>query len=79
MSDQADSLRQLVRAQRQWRELALQEQSAALASGPFAKSAMPQLRTAGHDRPSGPGHAVGQFVGRAVRWAVGRRGVRKCS
>ncbi len=65
MSDQADSLRQLVRAQRQWREYALREQPVAVSRPRFPE---PSRR----DR----GNGIGVLMARAARWAFARGGGR---
>ena len=76
MSDQADSLRQLVRAQRQWRELALRDQHA-MASPQRLPDAFMQACGNNNDQPRICGHGLGLFVARAARWAFARAGVRQ--
>lgn len=72
MSDQADNLRQLVRAQRQWRELALQEQSATVSRPRFPDAFPLEQDKVTEGRPRTRGKGIGVFVARAARWAFGR-------
>ncbi len=76
MSDQADSLRQLVRAQRQWRELALRDEPA-MASPQRLRGTFMQACGNNNDRPRIRGRGVGLFLARAARWAFPRAGVRQ--
>ena len=69
MSDQADSLRQLVRAQRQWRELTLQKQPAVVSSAekPYKRK---------ENRHESRDFRVGltvllKRIGRIVRYSIG--------
>ncbi len=73
MSDQADSLRQLVRAQRQWREYTLQEQPVVVSKPRFPDASK---RERGHDeyRSRLPGCGIALFMARAARWAFARGG-----
>lgn len=75
MSDQADSLRQLVRAQCQWRELALRDRRAVVSSPRLPDASKP---TPGDhdDRPRIRPNGIGVFMVRAARWAFARSGVR---
>ena len=77
MSDQADSLRQLVRAQRQWREFTLREQPVVVSRPRFPDASMLEC---GHDndddRPQIRGNGIGVVMARVARWAFGRAGVR---
>jgi len=75
MSDQADSLRQLVRAQRQWRELTLQKQPVVVSRPRFPDASMLE-RGNDDDRPRIRGNGIGVFMARAARWACARAGVR---
>ena len=73
MSDQADSLRQLVRAQRQWREHTPREPPLVV-SKPRFPYAFLRERGTDTDRPRLRG--IGVFMARAARWAFARTGVR---
>jgi len=75
MSDQADSLRQLVRAQRQWREYALREQPVAVSRPRFPEPSR-RDRGSGADRPRRRGNGIGVLMARAARWAFARSGGR---
>jgi hypothetical protein len=75
MSDQADSLRQLVRAQRQWREFTLREQPVVDSRPRFPDASMPE-RGNDDDRPRIHGKGISVFMARAARWAFARAGVR---
>jgi hypothetical protein len=74
MSDQADNLRQLVRARRQWREIGLEVLSSP-ARQPRPRRA---LLIAGDKSSKSDGRAdgklTGQFLTLAARWAWGRIG-----
>ena len=72
MCDQADSLRQLVRAQRQWREITRQEQRVVVSRPDFPDASLPPRGTDRRIR----GHGIGVFMTRAARWAFARAGVR---
>jgi hypothetical protein len=74
MSDQADSLRQLVSAQCQWREHALRDQRADVSSPRLPDASMP-TRGNQDDRPRIRGNGIGVFMARAARWAFARSGV----
>lgn len=76
MSDQADSLRQLVRAQRQWREFTLQEQPAVVSRPRFPDASMLECGNDNDDRPQIRGNGIGVVMARVARWAFGRAGVR---
>jgi len=76
MSDQADSLRQLVRAQRQWREFTLQEQPAVVSRPRFPDASMLECGNDNDDRPQIRGNGIGVVMARVARWALGRAGVR---
>ncbi len=73
MSDQADSLRQLVRAQRQWREIALQEQTLAVSRSSLRDA--PAFDSDNQDRWSRNPRGIGSFLARAAWWALTRAGV----
>jgi len=74
MSDQADSLRQLVRAQRQWREFTLREQPVVVSRPRFPDAST--LERGNDDWPRIRGIGIGVFMARAARWAFARAGVR---
>jgi hypothetical protein len=73
MPDQADGLRRLVRAQRQWVELTPRNRRAAVSRPLLQDPSTParddnvQLRTRGA--------GIGVFMARAARWAFARAGV----
>ncbi len=74
MSDQADHLRQLVRAHRAWRELARDERCAAAA---VSCSKPTRLILRGQARGSGPSTrdlSLWFWAARAARWALGHMG-----
>jgi hypothetical protein len=75
MSDQADSLRQLVRAQRQWREFTPQKHPVVDSRPPFPDDSTRE-RGSDDDRPRIRGIGLGVFMARAARWAFARAGVR---
>ncbi len=75
MSDQADSLRQLVRAQRQWREHTPREPPVVVSRPRFPDASLVELGT-DTDRPRPRGIGIGVFMARAARWAFARTGVR---
>jgi hypothetical protein len=75
MFDQADSLRRLVMAHRQWRELTLRDQPAAV-SRPRLPEASQPARGRDEDRSLDRGAGIGVFMARAARWAFTRAGVR---
>ena len=77
MSDQADSLRQLVRAQHQWREFTPQKQPVVVSRPRFPDAFLAERGT-DTDRPRlrGIGIGIGVFMARAARWAFARTGVR---
>jgi len=75
MSDQADSLRQLVRAQRQWREYTLREQPVVVSRPRFPDVSMLE-RGNDADRPRLRGNGIAVFMARAARWAFALAGVR---
>jgi hypothetical protein len=75
MFDQADSLRRLVMAQRQWRELTLRNQPAAV-SRPRLSEASLSARGDDEDRSLVRSTGIGVFMARAARWAFTRAGVR---
>ena len=77
MSDQADSLRQLVRAQRQWREFTLQEQPVVVSRPRFPDASMLECGNDNDDRPPIRGNGIGVVMARVARWAFGRAGVRR--
>jgi hypothetical protein len=74
MSDQADNLRQLVRAQRVWRELTLQDSPT-----PVVRPSAPwdTLHSAEKDRREDQTgerfRGVLKFVGRVIAWVFDRR------
>ena len=76
MSDQADHLRQLVRAHRAWRELAMEEPSATIAAGcskptqPMAPGTGRKGWTPGLDLSLGLGLRAAQVA----RWALSHVG-----
>ncbi len=72
MSDQADSLRQLVRAQRLWREIAPREQPTRLSRTGFPVASMLKRGVENGRRLPKCGTGVGCLVVRAARWALGR-------
>ncbi len=77
MSDQADSLRQLVRAQRQWREHTPPEPPVVVSRPRFPDASLVELGTdTDQPRLRGIGIGVGVFMARAARWAFARTGVR---
>jgi hypothetical protein len=82
MSDQADSLRQLVRAQRQWREFTLQEQPVVVSRPRFPDASMLECGNDNDndndndDRPQVRGTGISVVMARVARWAFGRAGVR---
>ncbi len=71
VSDQADSLRQLVRAQRQWRELTLRDQRP-VDSNPRSLDASQPARCNADDRLRIRGNGIGVFMARAAHWALAR-------
>ena len=74
MSDQADSLRQLVRAQRQWREIDLQKQAVTVSRSSLRDGA--SFDCGNQDRQSRNRRAgIGGFVARAAWWALTRAGM----
>ena len=73
MSDQADSLRQLVRAQRQWREIASQEQTVAASRSSLRDP--PTFDGGNQDCRSRTRRGIGRFVARAAWWALTRAGM----
>jgi hypothetical protein len=73
MADQADNLRQLVRARREWRQLVVEERSAPVSSQRFMWArllASAKKEKAG--RPSFGAQNVSFWVAQAARWALGR-------
>lgn len=77
MSDQADSLRQLVRAQRQWREFTLQEQPVVVSRPRFPDaSGLEYGNDNDDDRPQIRSNGIGVVMARVARWAFGRAGLR---
>ncbi|MGA7498980.1 MAG: hypothetical protein WBX00_19805 [Isosphaeraceae bacterium] len=80
MSDQADSLRQLVRAQRQWREFTLREQPVVVSRPRFPEASLLECGNDNDndndDRPQTRGNGIGVVMARVARWAFGRAGVR---
>jgi hypothetical protein len=75
MSDQADSLRQLVRAQRLWREHTPREPPVVVSRPRFPDAFLVERGT-DTDRPRlrGIGIGIGVFMARAARWAFARAG-----
>jgi hypothetical protein len=73
MADQADNLRQLVRARREWRQLVVEGQSAS-AAGPRSTWTRPLGAGVGEkaSRPPAGARKVGVWVVQAARWALGR-------
>ena len=72
MSDQADNLRQLVRAQRVWRELTLEDPPAPV---PRHSARWDALLSGGKSERDRPGERFGGvviFAVRAARWVLGR-------
>jgi len=73
MPDQADSLRQLVRAQRQWREFTPQQQPVVVSRPRFPDASVLER---GNDNTRRRVRGIGVFMARAARWAFARAGVR---
>jgi hypothetical protein len=72
MSDQADSLRQLVRARREWRELTLEELTTPVSRPRPARASFLDGGEDDEGRPPIGGNRVGVLMVRAARWAFGR-------